>query len=89
LSEKLSFRILTLKVTVSGFVPVSGDIFLPSLMRGGQTLEDMEVIVESLSCVAIALLNPGSAYALFGYGVSDREIVPIPFPSSLASVPNY
>jgi hypothetical protein len=36
---------LTFKVTVSGSVPVSGDFILPSQMRGGQTLEDMDLIV--------------------------------------------
>jgi hypothetical protein len=43
-------------------VPVSGDIILPSQRRGGQTLEDMEAMGECLPCLAIALLNPESAY---------------------------
>jgi hypothetical protein len=37
-------------------------------MRGGQTLEDMESIVESLSCLALAVLSPGSGYAFYGGG---------------------
>jgi hypothetical protein len=44
-------------------------------MRGGQTLEDMEAIVESLSCLAIAVLSPGSGYAFY----SDRNVVVVEF----------
>jgi hypothetical protein len=59
---RLSLRILTLKVTVSGSVLVSGDIILPSQMRGGPTLEDTDSIAECLSCLAIAVLSPGLVY---------------------------
>jgi len=36
-------------------VPVSGDIILPSQMRGGQTLEDMGLILEGL-CLPASLI---------------------------------
>lgn len=46
-------------------MPVSGDIILPSQMRGGQTLEDRDLIAECLSYLAIALLNPGVSLWVF------------------------